>query len=216
MLTGELKKKQKHHSNCFFRFAAFGRKLFKILQTIQRVHTSIRKCHTFILLSLFSSAFSLSIRTHACGLLRVICQIWRGEVLGTCCPPSPSTFHLSPFFRTCAIQRPALTFELWECRSGCSRCCKGDSSVSHPVYPSDPSSLVVVVLCSCSPGLRCGGSCPGSDPSTWPGPDPSSCVTMWRCADLDLGMMNTCINGKIPMHIVPLPVMQGITQLLSL
>lgn len=50
------------------------------------------------------------------------------------------------------------TYDLWTPRVliGCIRCCKGDSSLSLPVYPSAPSSLVVVVLCSCSPGLSCG------------------------------------------------------------
>ncbi|KAK5872725.1 hypothetical protein PBY51_013399 [Eleginops maclovinus] len=73
-----------------------------------------------------------------------------------CRPASPPIVHLSPLLRTRAIQRPTLTFELLRVLIGCARCCKGDSSLSLPVYPSAPSSLVVVVLCSCSPGLSCG------------------------------------------------------------
>lgn len=71
-------------------------------------------------------------------------------------PASPPTFHLSPLLRTRAIQRPTLTFELLRVLIGCARCCKGDLSRSLPVYPSAPSSLVVVVLCSCPSGLSCG------------------------------------------------------------
>lgn len=73
-----------------------------------------------------------------------------------CCPASPPTFHLSLLLRTRAIQRSTLTFELWECSLAVLAAVKGDSSLSLPVYPSAPSSLVVVVLCSCSPGLSCG------------------------------------------------------------
>lgn len=150
----------------------------------------------------------------------MICQIWGGSPrchwggsTPLCCPASPPTHHLSPFLRTRAIQRPLLTFEL-RVLIGCVRCCKGDSSLSLPVYPSAPSSLVVVVLCSCSPGLSCGvlvlvliSQC-GQVQTNLP---VSSChrqhrswldvkkvwkKSWWQEDDLDLGMMNTCINGR--------------------
>lgn len=86
---------------------------------------------------------------------RPVCH-WGGERSSPLCySASPPIFHFSPLLRTRAIQRPTLTFELLRVLIGCARCCKGDSSQSLPVYPSAPSSLVVVVLCSCSSGLSC-------------------------------------------------------------
>ncbi|MED6240810.1 hypothetical protein ATANTOWER_028547, partial [Ataeniobius toweri] len=112
-----------------------------------------------------NSAYSLPIRTHACGLLRVICQNWREKVwvhqegaesYPLSRPASPPTFHLSPPLRTRAIQGVPLTFGLRECSLAAFRCCcKGGSSQSRLVYPSAPSSLIVVVSCSCSPCLSC-------------------------------------------------------------
>lgn len=107
------------------------------------------------LLSPFSlishSAFSLSVRTHACGLLRVICQIWEGGpgvlakgdkrewkflsplLSGGLTSPA---LQLSPSLRTRAIQRPAL--DLWTFRE-CPR-----SAALAAVWgdPSPVSSLV--------------------------------------------------------------------------
>lgn len=73
---------------------------------------------------------------------------------------SPPALHLSPFLRTRAIQRPALTFELPRVPISCARCCKRRLvPVSSQFAPSAPSSLVVVgvvLLLSWSPGLSCG------------------------------------------------------------
>ena len=80
---------------------------------------------------------------------------------GEVSPPlsSPSlTSHPSPLTSPSDTCNTEAISDLWTLRVliGCARCCKGDSSLSLPVYPSAPSSLVVVVLCSCSPGLSCG------------------------------------------------------------
>lgn len=135
---------------------------------------------------LSSSAFSLPIRTHACGLLRVICQIWRGSPGchrgggGRCLhpfrrPASPPTLHLSPLLRTRAIQRPFLTFELWECSLAALAAVKE----THPCLSRFTPVLPVALLlwcCAPAPLVSAVGSCPGSNLSTWPSPNQSSCV----------------------------------------
>lgn len=131
---------------------------------------------SFLTFSLPCSAFSLSIWTHACGLLRVICQIWRGSPgrhwggsSPLCCPASPPTLQLSPFLRTRAIQRPVLTFELWEC----SLVALAAVKETHPCPSQFAPVLPVALLWCCAPPLLVSavGSCPGSNLLTWPSPN---------------------------------------------
>lgn len=122
------------------------------------------------------------------------------------------------------------TCDLWTPRVliGCVRCCKGDSSLSLPVYPSAPSSLVVVVLCSCSPGLSCGVlvlvliSQHGQVQTDLPASSCSRQHGSWLDVKKRFKVMVTgrwfgfgndeyLYKWQIPMHIAPLPVMQGIT-----
>ena len=91
-------------------------------------------------------------------------------------PASPPTLHLSPLLRTRAIQRPFLTFELWECSLAALAAVKE----THPCLSRFTPVLPVALLlwcCAPAPLVSAVGSCPGSNLSTWPSPNQSSCVT---------------------------------------
>lgn len=189
-------------------------------QQIDQTQTNL--CRQKINLSLSSSLFSTSLflPVHSHYLYgHMLAAFWEwyaksgGEVLGR--PALPPTLHLSSFLRTRAIQRPALTFELWECSFGSSRCCKRRLAAPLPPSLSQFTPVLPVALLSwcCAPALLV--SAAGFLSRLWslgPSPNRSSCVAMatqrlvrreerfegswWQGIDLDLGMMNTFINGR--------------------
>lgn len=126
------------------------------------LYTSMHKVsHPFWSSSPFflsSSTFSLPIRTHACGLLRVICQIWRrspGWQWGGVFLPFVARPYLPSFTSHISFGHVQYRGQLWPLNSWeCSLATLAAVKETHPCFSQfTPVLPVALLLWCCAPAL---------------------------------------------------------------
>lgn len=105
-----------------------------------------------------NSTFSLPIRTHACGLLRVICQIWRrspGWQWGGVFLPFVARPYLPSFTSHISFGHVQYRGQLWPLNSWeCSLATLAAVKETHPCFSQfTPVLPVALLLWCCAPAL---------------------------------------------------------------